>query len=131
MRTKVKKTERVREGQAFMAFHWKEAPANRLTNPVFDPQAKIPEFKVSSIRAILTAVERAAEENEFVAALAHNPAGAIGLYDLTPEHREALMSGDIESIEKWIGPLDERVRTWLKERLDREDFSKEMPDDAP
>lgn len=38
-------------GIAFMAFHWKEAPANMLTNNALDPGAKIPEFKVSAIKA--------------------------------------------------------------------------------
>ncbi len=34
--------------------------------------------------------------------------------------------GDIESIEKWVGPLDERLRVWLKGRLTQENFSKEQ-----
>jgi predicted molibdopterin-dependent oxidoreductase YjgC len=37
-------------GTVFMAFHWKEAPANVLTNSAVDPIARIPEYKVSSIR---------------------------------------------------------------------------------
>ena len=126
VQTKARRTDRVREGQAFMAFHWGDAPANRLTNPALDPQAKIPEFKVSSVKAILTALERAAEDNRFLAALADNRAGDIAVYDLTPEHRKALIDGDIESIEKWVGPLDERLRVWLKGRLTQENFSKEQ-----
>jgi formate dehydrogenase major subunit len=34
-----------------MAFHWKESPANVLTNAALDPTAKIPEFKVSAVKA--------------------------------------------------------------------------------
>ena len=49
--TKARQTERMRPGVAFMAFHWEDAPANLLTNPAVDPLAKIPEFKVSSIKA--------------------------------------------------------------------------------
>jgi len=123
VQTRVKKTARVRPGQAFMAFHWGDAPANQLTNPVFDPQAKIPEFKVSSVKAILTVLERAAEDNKFLAALAENPAGVLASYDLTPQHREALVHGDIESIEKWVGPLEERLQVWLKVRLQQENIS--------
>ncbi len=123
VQTKAKKTHRVRPGQAFMAFHWREAPANRLTNPALDPQAKIPEFKVSSINAILSVLEHAAEDNKFLTALAENPAGVLSTYDLTPEHRRALMEGDIESIEKWVGPLEERMQTWLKTRLKKENLS--------
>jgi anaerobic selenocysteine-containing dehydrogenase len=37
-------------GTVFMAFHFKEAPANRLTIAALDPQAKIPEFKVCAVR---------------------------------------------------------------------------------
>ena len=122
VQTKVRKTHRVSPGQAFMAFHWGEAPANRLTNPAFDPQAKIPEFKVSSVKAILTVLERAAEDNKFLTALAENPVGALSSYDLSPEHRKALISGDFEAIEKWVGPLDERIRVWLKSRLKQENF---------
>lgn len=120
VQTKAKKSERVNPGQAFMAFHWGEAPVNRLTNPVFDPIARIPEYKVSSIRAILTILEKAAEDNKFLAALAENPAGVLDSYDLTPEHRKALVLQDILSLEKWVGPLDERLHTWLKTRLKQE-----------
>ncbi|MBI5604786.1 MAG: formate dehydrogenase subunit alpha [Deltaproteobacteria bacterium] len=122
IQTRVRKTDRVRPGQAFMAFHWKDAPANRLTNPVFDPQAKIPEFKVSSVKAVLTVLERAAEDNKFLTALAENPVGVLASYDLTSEHRQALVDGDMASIEKWLGPLEERLQVWLKARLKQENF---------
>ncbi|MBI5116506.1 formate dehydrogenase subunit alpha [Candidatus Poribacteria bacterium] len=121
--TKARKTRRVNPGQAFMAFHWWDAPANLLTNPALDPVAKIPEFKVSSVRAILAVLERAAEDNAFLTALAENPAGALNAYDLTPEHRAALASGDVEALEKWVGPLEDRLKTWLKLRLKREKIS--------
>jgi len=126
VQTKAKKTHRVRPGQAFMAFHWGDAPVNRLTNPAFDPQAKIPEFKVSSVKAILTVLERAAEDNKFLAALAENPAGVLASYDLTPEHRKALVNGDIASLEKWVGPLEERLQVWLKVRLRQENIYEEQ-----
>ncbi len=41
---------KVPRGTAFMAFHWREAPANILTNEAVDPTARIPEYKVCSIR---------------------------------------------------------------------------------
>jgi formate dehydrogenase alpha subunit len=47
-------TDIVSPGLAFMAFHWKESPANMLTNAALDPTAKIPEFKVSAIKAELS-----------------------------------------------------------------------------
>ena len=124
VQTKAKKTNRVRPGQAFMSFHWGDAPANALTSSVVDPLAKIPEYKVSSVKAILAVLERAAEDNAFLSALAENPAGVLKSYDLTPEHREALVSGDITSIEKWVGPLEERLQIWVKGRLEQETWSK-------
>jgi len=42
-------TERVMPGTVFLAFHYREAPANRLTIAALDPVAKIPEFKVCAV----------------------------------------------------------------------------------
>ncbi|MBG7617787.1 MAG: formate dehydrogenase subunit alpha, partial [Chloroflexi bacterium] len=38
------------KGTVFMTFHFAESPTNHLTNPVLDPVAKIPEFKVCAVR---------------------------------------------------------------------------------
>ncbi len=43
-------TGRSPEGTIFMNFHFREAAVNLLTNPVLDPVAKIPEYKVSAVR---------------------------------------------------------------------------------
>jgi len=43
-------TDRVQQGLVFMPFHFIESNANVLTNPAFDPIAKIPEFKVCAVR---------------------------------------------------------------------------------
>jgi len=43
-------TPRVSPGTLFLAFHYREAPANRLTIAALDPVAKIPEFKVCAVR---------------------------------------------------------------------------------
>ena len=45
-----KLTARVAPGTAFLAFHYHEAPANRLTIAALDPIAKIPELKVCAVR---------------------------------------------------------------------------------
>ncbi len=47
-------TEKVDRGTVFLAFHFKEHPANALTIAALDPVAKIPEFKACAVR-----VERA------------------------------------------------------------------------
>ncbi len=44
-----KVTERVAPGTVFLAFHYWEAPANRLTVAALDPIAKIPVYKVCAV----------------------------------------------------------------------------------
>jgi len=46
----VRVTCRIASGSIFVPFHFTEARANVLTNPVLDPQAKTPEFKVCAAR---------------------------------------------------------------------------------
>jgi predicted molibdopterin-dependent oxidoreductase YjgC len=48
--TKVKLTDASRRKTVFMPFHFLESRANILTNPTFDPIAKIPEFKVCAVK---------------------------------------------------------------------------------
>ena len=51
VRTRAHLTDRVPRGTVFLAFHWREAPANMLTQDfALDPVAKIPEYKISAIR---------------------------------------------------------------------------------
>ena len=51
VRTRLKVSEDVPPGTIFLAFHWREAPANRLTHDfALDPVAKIPEYKISAVR---------------------------------------------------------------------------------
>ena len=50
IKTKALITERVPEGMIFIPFHFAECAANVLTNPAFDPVAKIPEYKVCAAR---------------------------------------------------------------------------------
>ncbi|GAH38290.1 unnamed protein product, partial [marine sediment metagenome] len=81
-----------------MPFHWREAPVNLLTSDALDPVAKIPEYKVSAVNAILAVLDRAAQDNAFLARLAENPTDALKDYELTIEERAALASGDIRKI---------------------------------
>jgi formate dehydrogenase alpha subunit len=43
-------TTRIKTGTVFIPFHFAEAAANKLTNNVLDPYAKIPEYKVCVVR---------------------------------------------------------------------------------
>jgi len=51
VRTQARVGERVPPGVVFLSFHWKEAPANMLTQDfALDPIAKIPEYKACAVR---------------------------------------------------------------------------------
>jgi predicted molibdopterin-dependent oxidoreductase YjgC len=51
VRTRARISENVPPGTIFLAFHWREAPANMLTQDfALDPVAKIPEYKVCAVR---------------------------------------------------------------------------------
>ena len=70
---------------------------------------------------ILAVLARAADDSEFSARLAENPSEALGeYYTLTQEEITALISGDINKIEGWLGKLDQRHATWLWARLNKE-----------
>ncbi len=58
IKTKANVTEKVAKGSVFIPFHFAEAAANVLTNPVLDPIAKIPELKVCAVK-----VEKIGESN--------------------------------------------------------------------
>jgi formate dehydrogenase alpha subunit len=48
--TRIMITDRVDQGVVFMPFHFEEANVNKLTNPAYDPIAKIPELKVCAVK---------------------------------------------------------------------------------
>ena len=49
--TQARVSNRVTPGQVFLSFHWRECPANLLTqNDALDPIARIPEFKICAVR---------------------------------------------------------------------------------
>ncbi len=50
IQVKAKVSKRVNRGVVFIPFHFAEAAANVLTNPAYDPTAKIPEYKVCAVK---------------------------------------------------------------------------------
>jgi formate dehydrogenase alpha subunit len=70
-------TEGASRGVVFMPFHFEEAPANALTNPVVDPAAKVPEYKVAAVR-----IERIRQVTEGQATLA-----SVALSEKEPTER--------------------------------------------
>ena len=57
--TRVKLTDATGRKTVFMPFHFLESRANILTNPALDPIAKIPEFKVCSVKIEKMEIESA------------------------------------------------------------------------
>lgn len=71
--------------------------------------------------AIMAVLARAADDSPFLAQLADDPGKTLAeYYTLTPEELAALISGDINKIEEWVGKLDKRHATWLWLRLSQE-----------
>ena len=67
-----------------------------------------------------TILERAASDSEFTAKLLYEGADALEEYDLTGPEKLALLTGDIEWIEKHMGPLKPNQKLWLEQRLSAE-----------
>ncbi len=79
------------------------------------------EKRLKGREAILAILARAADDSQFLARLADNPAEELmEYYALTNEELAALLSGDIKKIESWVGKLDQRHATWLWCRLSQE-----------
>ena len=71
-------------------------------------------------KALLSLLSKARDDSNFLSRLAENPDQAFKGYNLTPEEKAALLSGDIRWIESRLGVLDEPLRTWLTARLAQE-----------
>jgi len=69
---------------------------------------------------MLSVLDRASQDNEFLAKLAENPAEALKEYQLSEEDKAAIISGDIRKIESWTGKLDNRLKQWLIAKLSQE-----------
>lgn len=82
---------------------------------------KVTKKELTGKEAVMAVLARAADESDFLARLAKDPAEALGeYYTLTKEELAALASGDIRKIERWCGKLDKRHATWLWCRLSQE-----------
>ncbi len=71
-------------------------------------------------KALISVLAKARDDNAFLAKLADNPNQTLKGYNLTPEAKAALESGDIRWLESRVGVLDEPLRTWLTSRLAQE-----------
>jgi formate/nitrite transporter len=71
-------------------------------------------------KTLVSVLARARDDTKFLTKLADDPHKALKAYNLTPEARAALESGDIRWLESRVGTLDEPLRTWLTSRLTQE-----------
>jgi len=69
---------------------------------------------------ILRVLDRAATDGEFVYDLLHHWADALEEYDLNNTEKLSLLTGDIEWIEKHVGPLTAKQKRWLEKSLSPE-----------
>ena len=69
---------------------------------------------------ILRVLDRAADDDDFIAQLTFHGSEVLQDYALTNAEKAALLSGDIRWIESRVGKLDARLRTWPECRLEQE-----------
>ena len=69
---------------------------------------------------VIKVLERAAFDSEFIYNLLYRGAEALDAYDLTGPEKLALLTGDIEWIEQYVGQLTPTQRRWLEQRLSAE-----------
>ena len=69
---------------------------------------------------VIKVLERAASDGEFIHNLLYRGAEALDEYNLTGPEKLALLTGDIEWIEQYVGQLTPIQRRWLEQRLSAE-----------
>jgi DNA-binding NtrC family response regulator len=69
---------------------------------------------------VLKVLDRAATDSEFIANLLYEGADALEEYGLTGPEKLAVLTGDIEWIERYAGPLSPAQKRWLEQRLSAE-----------
>ena len=69
---------------------------------------------------VIRVLERAAVDSEFVTSLFYYGPEALQDYDLTGPEKLAILTGDIQWIEKHIGELTPQQKRWLESRLSAE-----------
>jgi DNA-binding NtrC family response regulator len=69
---------------------------------------------------VLKVLDRAATDSEFIANLLYEGADALEEYGLTGPEKLAVLTGDIEWIERYTGPLSAAQKRWLEQRLSAE-----------
>ena len=71
---------------------------------------------------LIEVLEKAADDPSFIARLTDEGSRALSGYNLMPEEKVAIISGDIRWIEANVGPLTDHQKTWLMCRLEQENW---------
>lgn len=79
-----------------------------------------PAYVDAETKALVAVLAKARDDNAFQAKLADNTHEALAGYNLSPEAKAALASGDVRWLESKVGVLDEPLRMWLTSRLSQE-----------
>ncbi len=82
--------------------------------------APVEEQAVVHKEEIIKVLERAATDEKFVAELYYQGVQALEAYVLTAAEKLALLTGDIAWLEQHMGPLTQKQRRWLEQRLSAE-----------
>jgi hypothetical protein len=69
---------------------------------------------------IISVLERASRDNDFLARLASQDEGTLQGYTLTSQEKAALLSGDLPWVEARLGKLNAQQRIWFECRLQQE-----------
>jgi DNA-binding NtrC family response regulator len=83
-------------------------------------EAEPEEQKVIHKKEVITVLERASSDSDFVARLYYEGADALDEYKLTGPEKLAILTGDISWIEEHVGPLTKNQMRWLQQRLSAE-----------
>ena len=85
-------------------------PATQLATVHTDPETN----------ALIRVLAKARDDNAFLAKLTQDSHKALEGYNISPEAKAALASGDVRWLESRVGILDEPLKTWLESRLSQE-----------
>jgi formate/nitrite transporter len=108
----------LRKGRATEAVAARNWLTGVFSKPHMQPQQAA--YMDAETNALISVLARARDDTKFLAKLADDSSQALKAYNLTPEAKAALESGDIRWLESRVGTLDEPLRTWLTSRLTQE-----------
>lgn len=69
---------------------------------------------------VVGVLKKAGHDDSFIEELTYHPKEALKNYNLTKDERIALITGDIQWLETYMGKLNEELRTWINCKLAQE-----------